>query len=460
MSEPVYEVVIQESHLYELQDHLLGDPRTEYAAYLLCGRSVHPRKVKLLVQEIIKLRAEDFITQRSDRLQISPETVARVMKRARLNNQSIVLTHSHPFCRDEVDFSWVDDQGDIESFNNFYQRVPEGPHASLVFGQRVVCGRVWLPDAVMHQLAHITLIGSTISKIPANGRQAQHALYHQETHDRQVQAFGADGQKRIAETVVAVVGAGGTGSVVIDQLIRLGVQRLIVVDDDHVEASNTSRIYNSTLEDITSRRAKVEIVERLANSVGFGTEVSTIKGNIISEAIALELRQADVIFCCTDNQWSRAILNQFVYQYLTPVIDMGNRIDSRNGHITAANGRVYLILPKQACLWCYGVLDGKRIAEESLPREERGKLAQEGYVTGADISAPSVIFLNTVVAGLAVAEFVNLVTNYMGRSYHPQLTYHPVTGEVKSTVYEANPSCACTTGKHTAQGDKLRLPCR
>jgi hypothetical protein len=459
MNEPVYEIVIQETDFDELHSHLLGDAHMEHAAYLLCGRSRHAGKVKLLVKEVIKLRSDDFIIQRSDRLQISPETVARVMKKARLSNQSIVLTHSHPFCTDEVDFSWVDDRGDLESFNNFYQRVPEGPHASLVFGQRVVSGRVWLPDGVMRPLAHITVVGPTINKIPANGRLTQQGFDHQDTHNRQVQAFGADGQRRIANTVVAVVGAGGTGSAVIDQLIRLGVHRLLVIDDDHVEASNTSRIYNSTLQDASACRAKVEVVERLADAIGYGTEVYAIKGNITNEAIALELRQADVIFCCTDNQWSRAILNQYAYQYLTPVIDMGNRIDSQDGRILGANGRAYLILPKLACLWCYGILDGKRITEETLPPKERAKLAHEGYVTGAEISAPSVIFLNTVVAGLGVAEFANLVTNYMGRSYTAQLTYHPLTGEVKPTLYEANPACACATGKHTALGDEERLPC-
>jgi hypothetical protein len=167
-----------------------------------------------------------------------------------------------------------------------------------------------------------------------------------------------------------------------------------------------------------------------------------------------------VIFCCTDNQWSRAILNQYAYQYLTPVVDMGNKIDSEDGRITAANGRVYTILPDAACLWCCGVLDGKRVAEESLPKAERESLARQGYVTGTDTAAPSVIFLNAVVAGLAVAEFLNLVTGYMGREYHPQLTYYALTGEVKPTLYDSASDCDCATGRHRAKGDTRRLPCR
>lgn len=455
-----YEIVIREADYRRLRDHLLGDAPVENAAYLLCGRSAAASRTKLLVREVIPLRGEDFHVQSDHRLQISPEAVARVMKQARLGNLSIVLAHSHPFCEGDVDFSWVDDRGDVESFGNFYQRVPGGPHASLVFGQRAVRGRVWLPGLDEQPLSVITVVGQRIDRIVADGRPSVNAPQEAEAHDRQVRAFGSGGQKRLTETVVAVVGAGGTGSAVADQLIRLGVQRLIVIDDDLVEESNVSRVYNSTLDDAENGTPKVEVVGRLARFVGLGTEVCMVKGNITEEEFALELRGADVVFCCTDNHWSRAILNQYAYQYLTPVVDMGNKIDGTDGQITAANGRVYVIVPGGPCLWCYGVLDGKRVAEESLPPEERRSLAREGYVTGADTAAPSVIFLNTIIAGLAVGEFVNLVTGYMGREFHPQLTYHALTGDVKPTVYEPDPACACATGRHTAFGDLLKLPCR
>lgn len=460
MKNTVYEIVIQEADHRRLHDHLMGDTPVENAAYLLCGRSAGSRKMKLLVREVILLRGEDFNVQSDHRLQIAPEAVARVMKQARLGNLSIVLAHSHPLCEREVDFSWVDDQGDIESFGNFYQRVPEGPHASLVFGQRAVRGRVWLPGTEKRPLAGITIVGQRMDKIPADGHPSRDVADGQETHDRQVRAFGTGGQKRIAETVVAIVGAGGTGSAVADQLIRLGVREIIVIDDDLVEVSNVSRIYNSTLADAESGSTKVDVVKQFAQKVGFGTEVCAVNGNITDEVFALELRRADIVFCCTDNQWSRAILNQYAYQYLSPVIDMGNKIDSANGDISAANGRVYVIAPGRPCLWCYGILNGKRVAEESLPPEEHENLAREGYVTGADTAAPSVIFLNTVIAGLAVGEFINLVTGYMARDFHPQLTFHALTGEVKSMVYESDPVCACAIGRYKAFGDLLKLPCK
>jgi molybdopterin/thiamine biosynthesis adenylyltransferase len=459
MTEPQYDLVIEELHFYQLREHLLNNSPVEGAAYLLCGRSSHRRRVKLLVRQILFLRSSDFDIQSNHRLQISPVAAAKVMKDARLSNQSIVLVHSHPLSDDHVDFSWVDDEGERESFANFYERVQNGPHGSLVFGQRAIRGRIWHPNSATSPMTNIWVVGASLRSFSAAGcLSATHGDQHV-VHARQVQAFGSSGQTQIERASIAIVGVGGTGSAVVDQLLRLGVRRLLVVDDDIIEESNVSRIYNSTLADVISRQTKVSVVERHATALGLDANVTTVVGNIADTTVALELRQADIVFCCTDNQWSRAILNQYAYQYLTPVIDMGNKIDSKNGEVTTANGRVYVIAPNRPCLWCCGILDGKRVAEESLPHEQRQSLAREGYVTDLETSAPSVIFLNTVIAGLAISEFVNLVTAYMGRSYYPQLTYYPLTGEVKSAIYESDPSCFCAIRKYTALGDSVSLPC-
>jgi tRNA A37 threonylcarbamoyladenosine dehydratase len=44
---------------------------------------------------------------------------------------------------------------------------------------------------------------------------------------------------------VGIVGAGGTGSALAEQLIRLGIGNLIVIDDDVFKSSNINRVYGS-----------------------------------------------------------------------------------------------------------------------------------------------------------------------------------------------------------------------
>ena len=52
---------------------------------------------------------------------------------------------------------------------------------------------------------------------------------------RHAQLFGSGTTRRLRELAVAVVGCSGTGSPVIEQLARLGVGRLVLVDPDRVE---------------------------------------------------------------------------------------------------------------------------------------------------------------------------------------------------------------------------------
>jgi hypothetical protein len=60
--------------------------------------------------------------------------------------------------------------------------------------------------------------------------------------DRNVRAFGIKGQRRLGDVTAGIVGVGGLGSLVAEQLARLGVTEFVLVDPDIVEESNLSRL--------------------------------------------------------------------------------------------------------------------------------------------------------------------------------------------------------------------------
>lgn len=225
-------------------------------------------------------------------------------------------------------------------------------------------------------------------------------------YDRQVRAFGADGQALLRRLRVGVVGAGGTGSAVCEQLIRLGVGTIVVIDDDTVneDGSNVTRIWGSTMEDVGM--AKVDIVARTGTTVGFGTEIVGIKGTINDEATARELRHCDVVFGCTDDNRGRVTLSRLAYRYLVPVIDMGVKIDSFDGLLRSIDGRVTVVAPGTACLDCRGRIDRTSLQSELLPAAERSELIEEGYAIGLGERDPAVIAYTTSVAAFAVAEMI------------------------------------------------------
>jgi hypothetical protein len=59
--------------------------------------------------------------------------------------------------------------------------------------------------------------------------------------DRQLPLFGSEGQRRLRAARVAIVGVGGTGSIVIPQLALLGVGHLSIIDHDQIEETNRNR---------------------------------------------------------------------------------------------------------------------------------------------------------------------------------------------------------------------------
>ncbi len=159
-----------------------------------------------------------------------------------------------------------------------------------------------------------------------------------DVYDRQIRAFGVDGQRLLRNLRVGVVGAGGTGSAVVEQLVRLGVRDIVVIDPDTIndDGSNVTRVYGSTMTD--RGEAKVALAERNADRIGLGTALTPVPGSINDEATARLLTSRDVIFGCTDDNRGRVTLGRLATWYLIPVIDMGVKLTSSNGRLRGIEG--------------------------------------------------------------------------------------------------------------------------
>lgn len=263
-----------------------------------------------------------------------------------------------------------------------------------------VAGRVPHPDGSSHRLDALRVVGDRIR-----------ILLHDENKDladlfgRQVLALGLDGQLVLRRMRVGVVGAGGTGSAVCEQLIRLGVGHITVIDPDVITETNVTRVWGSTLDDVEA--PKVGIVARSASMIGLGTKVTAIHDTVANEAAARALRHCDVVFGCTDDNVGRLVLSRLAYIHLVPVVDMGVRIDTDGTHVTAIDARITYMAPGSACLDCRGWIDHERLAAEALPDDERTALEAEGYVVALGDPDPSVVPYTTAVAAQAVSDLLS-----------------------------------------------------
>ncbi len=229
--------------------------------------------------------------------------------------------------------------------------------------------------------------------------------------DRNVRAFGNAIQQTLGDLRVGIVGCGGTGSVIAEQLVRLGVRHITLIDPDELSLSNVTRVYGSTPSDIGKPKANVlgDHLKRISPEA----DCHVLKAMVTVERVARQLASCDVIFGCTDDHAGRLVLSRVATYLLTPVIDCGVLLTSdREGLLSGIDGRVTTLVPGQACLVCRGRIDVARAAAELLTPEERVRREHEGYAPALGRTEPAVVTFTTVVGGTAVSELLERLIGY------------------------------------------------
>lgn len=432
--------VIFPEHLYEqLRSHLLKSAPAEEAAIVLAGRRVQNDAVDLLVREVHPVLREGFATRQSVFLQVDSLWYAPLLKRCRDEGWSFMLTHSHPFGA-VAQFSRTDDAGESDLMPRLFARAPERPHGALVMGMESASARIWIPGDVRGERAEIHVRGLHSRRVDASSRD----IRGEDRFDRQVRALGAGGQAVLRDARVGLVGAGGIGSHIYQQLKYLGVRRITVVDRDNVESTNLNRLVYATVTDIGKPKARAAVargLEILPESVD-----EEVVADVTTEQGCRPLLNCDVLVSATDNLLSRTLVNRLMAQYIIPVIDLGIDIDAADGRIRAIGGRVTRSIPGQLCMTCVDILDPARVAAE----------ANRTYLAG--VAAPSVVSLNGVVASLAVNELLDVLTGFTGETpkLPRSLVFDGRRGTVRAVAETGDRCGICDLV--LASGDVERLP--
>ena len=439
----------------KLVSSLFGDQSRECAAYLRCGVSVSAAETRLLVRTVEPVDASEVIESSAAHMRIASSSYMRALKQCDRERTAFVFVHSHPAGYER--HSPQDDVEELKLFRTAHLRI-ERPavHASVVLSDPArPVGRVWLADGTTRPISRIRVFGDRFRFFDeAPGQEPVPEFF-----DRQVRAFGADIQKLLGRITAGVIGNGGTGSAVTEQLIRLGIGRIITADGQRFEKSNVNRVYGSSARD--DGTTKIEIMQRLAQHIGVGTRVVAIDKPITFRSVLEMFRECDVIFACTDEEWGRSLLTKFAIYYQIPVFDMAAKIDSDEGTIHSVQGRVTTLLPGSACLYCRGRITPRRVQLESLQviaPEEAEQLRREGYAPELDDPAPAVIPFTTTVAAGAVNELLHRLTGYMGSDRRStEVIYRFDSSAMSTNSRPAEPDCFCSERKWWGRGDRLPL---
>ena len=232
-----------------------------------------------------------------------------------------------------------------------------------------------------------------------------------EMFDRSVRAFGGAIQSVLGSLGVAVVGCGGTGSAVIEQLVRLGVRHLQIFDPDTLTTSNLTRVYGSYPANVGE--PKVQVIASHVARIAPDAEVASEQSAITEQRAAKQLLDADVIFGCTDDNAGRLVLSRIATYFMTPVIDCGVRLSGAVGaQLEGIDGRVTVLGPGAACMVCRSRIDFQRAAAEMLAPDERVRRVAEGYAPSIPDVEPAVVAYTTQVAAAAVGELLERLVHY------------------------------------------------
>ena len=284
-----------------------------------------------------------------------------------------------------------------------------------------------------------------------------HAAPHgAELDHRQRDALGK-AHDRLQQLDVAIVGVGGLGSPIAEQLVRMGVRTVTIVDHDVLDTpSNVRRMVGTTAADLraTTPPPKVDVVGRYLDHVGVGVPVQRIAGDVRLERVFRVLLDSDVVVCATDTHGSRAILNDLASIYMVPVIDVGVRAGARLDELAALVAEVCILSPETPCLWCRGRISADTISLENLPGDQRNLRLEEGYLTdGVGSPAPSVMALTMLGAGLAGCALLGLVSRE-SEVFPSGYWVDGLVGDSKVTEpTKPNQSCRCRRLIGTGDGE-------
>jgi molybdopterin-synthase adenylyltransferase len=375
---------------------------------------------------------------------LKPAFMTELSNAAKKGGAGVLLAHTHVGESPLKGFSGVDDRGEVPLAEYFGRKLPNRQSFAAVFTGSSIYARA-LGGGANTAVAVVgrELLVDYRSQGPASNR-----------HHRQVLAFGSAGQAAVANLRVAIVGLGGTGSVVASQLAHLGVRDMLLADPDKVEETNLNRLVGSTPGDV--KRLKVEVAARQVQAISPETQVEVVAGDVVDDHVAKKLLSVDFIFACTDSQASRAVLNQLAYQYLIPCIDMGVGIHVKDDAIRFIAGRVQMLSAGLPCLICTDKLDFEQVRREMLTDEQR---KADQYIQGAQVKQPAVISLNSTMSSAAVTMFLAAVAGVPSAAR--MLSYDGKLGTLRAVAMDPRPGCiACSEEGGMGMGESWALPTR
>lgn len=163
-----------------------------------------------------------------------------------------------------------------------------------------------------------------------------------------VPGIGPEGQRRLAQSHMAIVGCGALGCTIADLLSRAGVGRLTIIDRDTVETTNLQRQVLYTEADAQEGRPKADAAAARLKAVNSAcrvfAEVSDLTPQNAESLLGIQADPPTAVLDGTDNFATRYLLNDVCIKHGVPLV---------YGGAVATGGLQFTVIPGRGpCLRC------------------------------------------------------------------------------------------------------------
>lgn len=409
----------------------------ERVGFFSCRQISDESNPILLCYDYHSIEDNDYIEDDEVGARINGKVIRDAMGRAISQDSAQLWVHTHGRKRSTTP-SPVDRIGGADVLRSLVNAKSNRHHGWIVISESAVSGEIHIPKKAPLEVSDLTVVGMSMMMSRSGGSRHQVYRTHPNSDDRQG-FLGREAPRVFAQSRIGIVGYGGGGSHVGQQLAHIGFKNVLVFDRDVFQESNLTRLVGSLDADVRDQTLKTRIAER--TFTGIRPDSNFERYDNWWQENREELSRCDVVFSCVDRFERKRDLEYFCRSRMIPLIDIGMKVVQTDGSSPAIYGQVTLSMPGEICLRCLNVTTEKNLANEAAD-----------YGAGPQ---PQVVWPNGVLASTGVGIAVQLLTAWAGEDLPPlRLDYNGKLGSLTPAgILSSQASIRCSHFSHLDLGD-------